>query len=88
MGITGRVQTTFGGAIATMSIGDSSDADRWGAGIVTDGDVTWDLTDATAAAGGWFSTAESIIFTGDVAFEASGSLDVIVHYWDLTAATA
>jgi len=88
VGITGRVETTFGGAIATMSIGDGSDADRWGTGIVTDGDVTWDLTDATASAGGWFTTATSVVFTGDVAFEASGTLDVIVHYFTLTAATA
>jgi hypothetical protein len=71
-----------------MSIGDGSDADRWGAGIVTDGDVTWDLTDATASPGGWFISANDIVFTGNVAFENSGSLDVIVHYFDLTAATA
>jgi hypothetical protein len=88
VGITGRVETTFGGAVVSMNIGDGSDADRWGAAVATAGDTTWDLSDATAAAGGWFTTATSVVFTGDVAFEASGSLDVIVHYFDLTAATA
>jgi hypothetical protein len=71
-----------------MDIGDGSDADRWGSAISTAGDTTWDLSDATASAGGWFTTATSVVFTGDVAFEASGTLDVIVHYFDLTAATA
>jgi hypothetical protein len=88
IGITGRIQTTFGGAITSMNIGDGSDVDRWGTGIAITGDTTFDLTDATAAAGGWFTTATSVVFTGNVAFEASGSLDVIVHYFDLTAATA
>jgi hypothetical protein len=88
VGITGRVETTFGGSVVSMDIGDGSDADRWGSAISTAGDTTWDLSDATASAGGWFTTATSVVFTGDVAFEASGTLDVIVHYFDLTAATA
>ena len=92
LGLTARIQTTFDNSngLTDFSVGDGSDADRWGTGIAITGDTTVDLTDATASPGGWFITANDVVLTSNGGnFDvAAGSIDIIIHYMDLTAATA
>jgi hypothetical protein len=59
LGITLRVETTFDNtsSLTTFSVGDGSDADRWGTAIARTAGTTVDLTDATASPGGWFILA-------------------------------
>jgi hypothetical protein len=91
IGLTLRVETEFDAtsSLTTFSVGDGSDADRWGAAIARTAGTTVDLTDATASAGGWFTTANDVVLTADAGTfnVAGGSCDIIIHYLDLTAAT-
>ncbi|MHA1952258.1 MAG: hypothetical protein ACW987_20670, partial [Candidatus Thorarchaeota archaeon] len=72
-----------------FSVGDGSDADRWGTAIARTAGTTVDLTDATASPGGWFISANDVVLTADAGtFHVNGgSADIIIHYMDLTAAT-
>jgi hypothetical protein len=103
LGITLRVETTFDNtsSLTTFSVGDGSDADRWGTAIARTAADRWgtaiartagttvDLTDATASPGGWFISANDVVLTADAGTfnVAGGSCDIIIHYMDLTAAT-
>jgi hypothetical protein len=91
LGLTLRVETEFDNtsSLTTFSVGDGSDADRWGTAIARTAGTTVDLTDATASAGGWFTAANDVVLTADAGTfnVAGGSCDIIIHYLDLTAAT-
>jgi hypothetical protein len=91
IGLTLRVETTFdnSSSLTTFSVGDGSDADRWGTAIARTAGTTVDLTDATASPGGWFISANDVVLTADAGTfnVAGGSCDIIIHYMDLTAAT-
>ena len=92
VGITGRIETTYGNGsgLTAFNIGDGVTATRWGTSIALTGDTTVDPTDADAnIAFGHFPAANDIVLTsitGD--FEAVGTMDIIVHYFMLTPATA
>jgi hypothetical protein len=91
IGLTLRVETEFDNtaSLTTFSVGDGSDADRWGTAIARTAGTTVDLTDATASPGGWFIAANDVVLTADAGtFHVNGgSADIIIHYMDLTAAT-
>lgn len=92
VGITGRIETTFGNGsgLTAFNIGDGVTATRWGTSIALTGDTTVSPADADAnIAFGHFPAANDIVLTsitGD--FEAVGTMDIIVHYFELTPATA
>jgi hypothetical protein len=92
VGITGRIETTYGNGsgLTAFNIGDGVTATRWGTSIAITGDTTVDPSDADAnIAFGHFPAANDIVLTsitGD--FEAVGTMDIIVHYFELTPATA
>jgi hypothetical protein len=86
-----RVELSNASGLTTFSIGDGSDADRWGTGIARTAGTTVDITDSTASAGGWFTAANDVVLTADAGtFDSTGGgeINVIIHYLDLTAATS
>ena len=90
MGITARITTTFGNStgLTTFEIGDGSDVNRWGTAIARTSGTTVSLADATAQAGGWFIAATSVVLTANGGnFDATGVIELIAHYIDLTAPT-
>jgi hypothetical protein len=82
IGLTLRVETTFdnSSSLTTFSVGDGSDADRWGTAIARTAGTTVDLTDATASPGGWFIAANDVVLTADAGTfnVAGGSCDIIM----------
>lgn len=90
VGVSTRITTALGTTNGTTSytVGDGSDADRWGdSGAVTLGTTT-NNTDATADATGMFTSANDVVLTAVGGnFDGDGDIRVVVHYIDITAPT-
>lgn len=91
VGVTTRVTTAVTGSsgFTGFSIGDGTDADRWGANVAPGLNETTDLTDCTITSIPIYSSATSIILTqvGGATFNTGGVVRVTVHYISLTAPT-
>lgn len=86
LGVTARVITAITGASA-FTIGDGSDADKWGAGIALTAGTT--TTGAAFTAGpSHYAAATSVVLTATTSSFTAGKVRVTVHYIDFTAATA
>ena len=89
IGIDARITTVIAGAgMASFSIGDGSDADRWGTGIALAAGTTVTLADATINAAPIYAAATSVVLTANAGQFDSGVIRLTVHYLSLTAATS
>jgi hypothetical protein len=86
VGVTGRVTKVLVGAgLTTFSVGDGSDADRYGAALVKTLGTTFDFSTSTADPREWLAAAGNIVFTGAAGIFTSGEIRLDIHYIDLTA---
>lgn len=92
IGVSTRVTTTFDNSsgLTTFSIGDGTDADRWGAAIARTSGTTTTLANATITSAPIYAAATSVVMTADAGTfnVAAGVIRVTVHYIDLTAETS
>lgn len=89
IGVDARVTTVIVGAgMTSFSIGDGSDADRWGTGILLAAGTTVTLANATINAAPIYAAATSVVLTANAGQFDSGVIRLTVHYLSLTAATS
>lgn len=87
LGVSVRVTTALAGTgLTTFSIGDSSDADRWGTGIAKDAGTTTTIADFTITTVPIYASADNIVLTAAAGQFDSGALRYTIHYIDITAA--
>ena len=87
LGVTVRVTTAITGA-TSFSIGDGSDADRWGATIAVAAGTTTTIANFTANGFGQFTAANNVVLTANGGDFATGAVRVTAHYLDLSPATS
>lgn len=91
-GVSCRVTTTFddGSGLTTFSIGDGSDADRWGAAITRTSGTTTNIASFTITSPVYYAAAANIVLTADAGTfnVAAGAARCTVHYETITAATS
>lgn len=91
IGIATRITTQLGNGSGTTgySVGDGSDADRWGvAGAVTVGTVT-DQDSATADPSGYFNAANNVVLTATGGnFDGTGVIRVVAAVLTMQAPTS
>lgn len=87
VGVSVRVTTTISGAggLTSMSIGDGSDADRWGAAIALASGTTTTLANATISTAPIYAAATSVVLTANAGQFDAGVIRITVHYLSLTA---
>jgi hypothetical protein len=89
IGVDARVTTVIAGAgLGSFSIGDGSDADRWGTGIALTAGTTVTLANATITSVPIYAAATSVVLTANAGQFDSGVIRLTVHYLSLTAATS
>lgn len=87
LGVTVRVTTAVTGS-TTFTIGDGTDADKWGATIAQTAGTTTDATDFTTSSPTYYTSATSVVLTGTGGSFSAGVVRVTVHYIDFTSATS
>lgn len=87
LGVTIRVTTTVTGA-TSMSIGDGSDADRWGTGIAVASGTTTNIADFTITGPVYYGSANDVVLTAGGSNFTGGAVRITVHYISLTPATS
>lgn len=83
LGVNTIVTTALGTGSGTTgyTVGDGSDADRWGAVTGTAAGTDTDQSDATADPRGWFSAANNVVITAAGGnFDGTGAIFVDVAY--------
>lgn len=90
VGVSTRVTTEISGAggLTSLSIGDGSDADRWGAAIALAAGTTTTLANATITTAPIYAAATSVVLTANAGQFDAGVIRITVHYLSLTAATS
>jgi hypothetical protein len=92
IGVTTRVTTAVTGdaGFTGFSVGDGTDADRWGANLTPTINETSDGTDCTITSVPIYGAATSVVLTqvGGSTFSAGGVVRITVHYISLTAPTS
>jgi hypothetical protein len=89
LGVTARVTTILAGAgLTTFSIGDGTDADRWGTGIAIAAGTTVGAANITISSPVYYTAATSIVLTAAAGVFSTGVLAVTVHYLSFTAQSA
>ena len=88
LAVTARVTTVItGGGIATFSIGDGSDADRWGAGVAVAADTT-SATNTTTGGAAFYVSATSVVLTANAGTFTTGAVRLHVFYIRQTPPTS
>jgi len=87
LGVTTRITTELGGTVTGYTVGDGSDADRWGTvSAITAGTTT---SVPTAEPFGFTAAALSVVLTALTAnFNGTGAIRVTVHYIDYAGPTS
>ena len=83
LGVTIRVNSTFGAGngLTTISIGDGTDADRWGAGIARTSGTLTTGANFTITSLPIYAAATNVVITADAGtFTGTGALRATVHY--------
>ena len=91
IGVVTRTTAGLGTSNGTTgyTIGDGSDADRWGAITGTIAGTTSKQSDATADPRGWFGSAQNVVITASGGnFDGTGDIRVIALYLDTGAPTS
>lgn len=86
-GVTIRVTTAITGA-TSISIGDGTDADRWGASIAVALNTTTTGANFTINSVPIYPSDTSVVITGAGGNFSAGVVRVTVHYMNFTAATS
>lgn len=85
LGMTCKVTTILAGAgLTTISIGDGTDADRWGTGIAIAAGTTVNVANWTADPPWRYSAATSIVVTADAGVLSTGVLSCTPHSFTFT----
>ena len=87
LGVDTRVTTLITGA-TSYSIGDGTDADRWGAGIAVAAGTTSGIANFTIASPVYYAAATSIVLTAAGSDFTAGVIRITVHYISITPATS
>lgn len=87
VGVSVRVTTLITGA-TSISVGDGTDPDRWGAGIAVAAGTTTGIANFTIASPIYYAAATGVVLTAAGSDFTAGVIRITVHYWDLTAATS
>lgn len=87
VGVTTRVTTLMTGA-TSYSIGDGTDADRWGATISPALNTTSGIADFTIASPVYYAAATSVVLTAAGSDFTAGVVRITVHYINLTVAAS
>jgi hypothetical protein len=87
LGVTIRVTTLITGA-TSLTIGDGTDATRWGTGIDVIKDTVTTLADCTEVAVPIYAAKASVVVTATGGNFTAGVIRATVHYIKLTAATS
>ena len=90
VGVSIRVTTlvTSGDGGTSFTIGDGTDADRWGTGIAFTAGTTTDIADFTITSPVYYTAATSVVLTPNSGTFSAGAVRVVVFYWDITAPTS
>jgi hypothetical protein len=89
LGVTIFVETEIIGTTAvSFAVGDDTDVDRWGAGIVFDAETTTNIADFTVASPVYYGVDTDVVLTPDDGTLDEGKVRIAVHYINLTAATS
>lgn len=89
LGVTIRVTTLItGDSGVSLSIGDGTDADRWGTGIAFAAGTTTDGTDFTITSVPIYAAATDIVLTPNAGAFTAGAVTITVHYFTTTAPTS
>lgn len=91
LGLTYRVNTVLAGAsLGTISIGDGTDADLYGAGLAKTAGTTAGTAQLTArpTTQAWSTSAGDITLTGSAGVFTSGEVTICGHYATFTAPTS
>jgi len=84
-GMTCKVTTILAGAsLTTFSLGDGTDADRWGTGIAIAAGTTINLANWTLAAPWPYATATSLVLTAAAGVFSTGVLSCSPHILSFT----
>jgi hypothetical protein len=85
MGMTCKVTTVLAGVgLSTVSIGDGTDADRWGSGIAIAAGTVVNVANWTAVPPWTYTTATSIVVTAAAGVLSTGVLSCSPHYLTFT----
>lgn len=87
IGVTVRVTTLIETA-TSFTIGDGSDADRWGTGIAVALNTTTGIPDFTIASPVYYSAATSVVLTATGGNFSAGAVRITVHYISITPPTS
>jgi hypothetical protein len=89
IGVTARVTTILAGAgLTTWTLGDGSDADRWGATLALAAGTTVTLANTTITTVPLYAAATNVVLTAAAGQFDSGVVRLTVHYISLTAPTS
>jgi hypothetical protein len=86
LGVTVKVVTTITGA-TTFTIGDGTDADKWGATIALAAGTKTSIIDFTTTTPTYYAAATKITLTATGSNFTAGAVTITVHYISLTAIT-
>lgn len=87
LGVTVRVTTLIEGA-TSFTVGDGTDADRWGTGIAVAAGTTTTVADTTITSVPIYAAATNVVLTATGSNFTAGAVRITVHYISLTAATS
>lgn len=89
LGVTAFVETEVTGTTAvSFAIGDGSDVDRWGTGIVFAEDTSTSISDFTIASPVYYGVSTSVVLTPDAGTLDEGKVRIAVHYINLNSASS
>lgn len=86
LGVNVRVVTEITGA-TTFTIGDGTDADRWGTGIALTVGTTTSTADITVTSVPIYAAATSVVLTATGSNFTAGAVNIEVHYINVSALT-
>jgi hypothetical protein len=86
-GVTVRVTTLITGA-TSISIGDGTDADRWGTGIAVAANTTTSIANFTITTPVYYAAATNVVLTAAGSDFTAGAVRITVHYMSLSAPTS
>jgi hypothetical protein len=86
LGVNVKVITLITGA-TSFTIGDGTDADRWGTGIAVAAGTTTTTADITVTSAPIYAAATSVVLTAAGSNFTAGAVEISVHYINCSAIT-
>jgi hypothetical protein len=89
LGVTVFVETEiFGTTAVSFSVGDGSDVDRWGTGIIFAEETSTSISDFTIASPVYYGVDTDVVLTPDDGTLDEGKVRIAVHYVNLNPASS